>query len=512
MQKLLFEVNNATLEEVHDSAFSILEMEVFASGENAHGYPVSPEALKNASWTIYNKPIVWLPNFWKTDATTHAEGETPCGFIFPENNPPQYKTLSDGRIMFSVKGYIWKKYTGNLIDIFQRDSGKKAVSVEISVIDSKKINEKKFEITDYCYEAVTILGRDRVPAIPGANAKVIRFSKDEINDILTFSKNGVDMKLPESIKESMMNAKLENVTSVVHALIKGILEKNELMEKDIRRMASLLKRHNGNYNYIAMGGKEASNWTNMILDAIDRESKKSFFEEATMKDEEEVLMEENSEQNEPSDEAKEKEVFEEESKDTSDETGESKEEEQEKEEFEDGYLEVSALAAYIGRGGILDEQNANLVKEQFAMPVSKRNYMAVAKGLFEMGCKYEAKMQEYEAKMREYEAVAKEYEVKKKEQENKEFADKVTSVMNTVGSLFSDEQRQKFEEMAFATPSNFDGWKNYVQAQAFEKLNTISTKENKNDKQVFAIPENHEISKPATDDYLSLFDNQLGGK
>ena len=63
--------------------------------------------------------------------------------------------------------------------LFQRDGGKKPVSVEMSVYKMKKLDEEKYELLDFKYEGITILGSFVTPAIPCSCAGVIicRYSR-----------------------------------------------------------------------------------------------------------------------------------------------------------------------------------------------------------------------------------------------------------------------------------------------------------------------------------------------
>ena len=66
--------------------------------------------------------------------------------------------------MLSVIAYVWKKYTGELLHIFKRDGGKKPVSVEMIVYETKNRPDGSIELLDFKYEGVTILGSFVTPS------------------------------------------------------------------------------------------------------------------------------------------------------------------------------------------------------------------------------------------------------------------------------------------------------------------------------------------------------------
>ena len=180
MAKIKFAVDKIEfIEDSLNNQFGVFKLYAFASGDNAHGLPVSVNTLKKTAHTIYHKPLVWKYEWFNDDAGGHAEDEIPCGFVYKEDNPIKFVKLDDGRIMLVVNALIWKKYSGRLMDIFRKDDAEKAISVEIEVIESKKRKDGKTELLNFVYAAITILGRKLNPAIPMARAEVLQFSKDK---------------------------------------------------------------------------------------------------------------------------------------------------------------------------------------------------------------------------------------------------------------------------------------------------------------------------------------------
>ncbi len=137
---------------------------------------VSEETLMRTADTVKNCPLVWKYDERLDDIYTHDKEEVPCGFV-PETSEIKSKKLEDGRTMLSVIAYVWKRYTGELLNIFKRDGGKKPVSVEISLFDSRVLPDGLVELLDFRYEGITVLGSFVTPAIPLASANVLSFAK-----------------------------------------------------------------------------------------------------------------------------------------------------------------------------------------------------------------------------------------------------------------------------------------------------------------------------------------------
>ena len=120
-EKLSFAIENMELiEEANNSQFATLKIDAFASGKNRHDLFISEDTLRKTATTILQKPIVWAYSRVTDDATGHSEDELPCGFV-PHDSPIEFRKLEDGRTMMSVIGKLWTRYSGKMMDIFERD-------------------------------------------------------------------------------------------------------------------------------------------------------------------------------------------------------------------------------------------------------------------------------------------------------------------------------------------------------------------------------------------------------
>ena len=230
--KYAFAIEDAKIvEENPNSKFAIVELDFFASGQNLHNLYVSEETLLRTADTIKNCPLVWKYSETLDDIYTHDKDETVCGFV-PETSEIKSRKLPDGRTMLSTISYVWKRYTGQLLDIFKRDGGKKPVSVEMIVYDIKRLPNGEKELTDFKYEGITILGSFVTPAIPLAMANVLSFSeleKEYAEDYKKeFSESGI--KLPESFVKEMKD-KIEKT--------KPLEKENNMSEETMQKTLGL---------------------------------------------------------------------------------------------------------------------------------------------------------------------------------------------------------------------------------------------------------------------------------
>jgi len=285
MEKINFSVENIEeISENTESSFSIMKVDFFASGKNAHDLIISEETLLKTANTIYNVPVVWKYDHRTNDAMSHEEDEYPCGFV-KEGSLIEEKRLSDDRLMLSTIVYIWKKYSGKLIDIFKRDKTK-SVSVEMTVLESNE-NSGRTEITDYKFEAITILGNFIRPAVQDASMVVLSFSKeyeDAYKKEFGYNKySELDFRIPSDVKENARMAveRYEKFgkggNSVSLSLAKFILREEFATPEKIRMMYKKLSSYSkkslnedeDQIRFELWGGKSGYEWSKGLFEKIE---------------------------------------------------------------------------------------------------------------------------------------------------------------------------------------------------------------------------------------------------
>ena len=286
-KKLFFEINNADLvKDDPNSNFALLSLDFFASGKNKHDTFVSEDTLLKYADTIKNCPVVWKYDPVLDDIGTHDPRETPCGFV-PQDSAITHRTLPDGRTMLTTLSYVWKKYSGSLLDFFKRDGGEKPVSVEMSLFDSREGPDNLLELTDYKFDAVTILGTLVTPAIPLANATVLQYSDEyqaAYRKEFSTKYSTIDFTIPEDIRN---NAKIAlekynknggNATSVSIAMAKFISKNEKINPEKILQIQKFFdkKPKYDEFSYGFFGGLPAVAWAENISKGIKEEDSNYF--------------------------------------------------------------------------------------------------------------------------------------------------------------------------------------------------------------------------------------------
>ena len=223
-------------------------LKVAKTGKNWNGSKFSIESFKKAESTLKNIPILAYIKQIDDEAydfdghnielrTTETPNkivtkfhylERPIGII-PESNNIGYEE-EDGETFICCDGYIWKRYANDGLDILMK-SDCKSVSMEIEVIDGILDEEDDyfFDITDFIFQGVTVLGDDVPPAIDGASiTKYSNFSaykemfSEMLNEINKFNKEGEDMEevkddvvVEEVVEDKVEDEVIEEVEDVI---------------------------------------------------------------------------------------------------------------------------------------------------------------------------------------------------------------------------------------------------------------------------------------------------------
>lgn len=263
-------------EEIDRGQFSLLRVDAFSTGRSLHDTFVTEETLKRTAKTILQKPFVFVIDERFADLGSHDSREMAGGFV-PHNSRLDFKKLEDGRMMLSVDVLIWKRYSGKLIEYFERDGGKKGVSVEIEIFESRQ-DEKSglLEILDYAYQAITGLGDMIQSAIPDAEA-IMAFSKeyDEVYKMEFGSRyDDLDFTVPKTVKNAVKKAlEAKAGSAVALAVGRHLLSTDKTTPERIRQMAKFFKRKNisdDDISFNLFGGKAGRKWALELSEAMDK--------------------------------------------------------------------------------------------------------------------------------------------------------------------------------------------------------------------------------------------------
>ena len=499
-EKLSFAIENMELiEEANNSQFATLKIDAFASGKNRHDLFISEDTLRKTATTILQKPIVWAYSRVTDDATGHSEDELPCGFV-PHDSPIEFRKLEDGRTMMSVIGKLWTRYSGKMMDIFERDRSK-SVSIEMEVFEQDKNEEFGMpEILNFCYMCITVLGEMVRPAIPMAKADLVAFATKEKQDyekaLMEFSNKygNIDMNIPKEVKANA-NKGLElyksmgiGGTSVSLAVARHLI-KNEIVEMDkIKSIHKFLNSRKGvpkNKNqpdaeyisWLLHGGNNAVEWSRNIVNAINEIDSKqlSYFEvkEELSVDEKEIekkeeMQEEPKVEEEKMEDPKTEEMAEEKPEEEKKEESpaEEKEDETETEKKEmslDSNLDVAAFLAMLAEE--TEDYQALVAKHQAGEELDHAKVYALA---YAKMCKMADELKKAKEDGDVYMSANEELKQFKADVEAKQFAFEVESTIAEVSDTMPKEEIEKARENSKNfTLETVGAWKNEIKALAF---------------------------------------------
>ena len=503
-EKLSFAIENMELiEEANNSQFATLKIDAFASGKNRHDLFISEDTLRKTATTILQKPIVWAYSRVTDDATGHSDDELPCGFV-PHDSPIEFRKLEDGRTMMSVIGKLWTRYSGKMMDIFERDRSK-SVSIEMEVFEQDKNEEFGMpEILNFCYMCITVLGEMVRPAIPMAKADLVAFATKEKQDyekaLMEFSNKygSIDMNIPKEVKANA-NKGLElyksmgiGGTSVSLAVARHLI-KNEIVEMDkIKSIHKFLNSRKGvpkNKNqpdaeyisWLLHGGNNAVEWSRNIVNAINEIDSKqlSYFEvkEELSVDEKEIEKKEEMQEEpkveevkmelptteEMAEEKPEEEKKEESPADEKQEDEEEKPESEKKEMSLDSNLDVAAFLAMLAEE--TEDYQALVAKHQAGEELDHAKVYALA---YAKMCKMADELKKAKEDGDVYMSANEELKQFKADVEAKQFAFEVESTIAEVSDTMPKEEIEKARENSKNfTLETVGAWKNEIKALAF---------------------------------------------
>ena len=197
-KELSFEVEGFNvIDDYSDNQLAIVEVYVCHDGNNHHNMPIDLSVIKKAKNTLKNKFLV--AGFDGDDFEGHEPDEQIVGF-FPESSEMKF-VEKDGRTYLVAQAIMSKIYAKWAYDVFVDDEDNyRSVSMEITVLGTEVNDDDGLEhITKFVFNGVTLLGESHMPACEGANASIIKFSKE--NALKVYSKR---LKNSDKIKKDFV--------------------------------------------------------------------------------------------------------------------------------------------------------------------------------------------------------------------------------------------------------------------------------------------------------------------
>jgi len=139
------------------------------------------------------------------------------------------------------------------VKVFNRDK-EKAISMEMFIVDSEKTEDDETleTIKSFCFSAVTLLGKIYNPAIPDADAKVIKYTKETFSTMINETKKLLFFKnkLDDTTNDNEKEAKTLDKFNKKEFAKKYSLTANDLFEKfEIKLMEVTYKEEGFDYSY-----------------------------------------------------------------------------------------------------------------------------------------------------------------------------------------------------------------------------------------------------------------------
>ena len=241
-----------------DSNLMKVKITVMHDGINYNGSKFTLQDMKRAEESVKNIPILGyvlrdtdgnLDDFDGHNMETRVKDsdkgfeietyyfEKPIGVV-PESCNPRYEEI-DGLNHLIVDGYIWKSYSNGSYKLIENSSFK-GVSMEIEVLDGHWNElENVYDITDYRYTGITVLG-DMVEPAMGDTCKIQKYSacvdyKEALADIykeiysLERKEDNMEEVKEEVVVEAQQEPEVEEV--IKHEEIKEeVVESTETEE------------------------------------------------------------------------------------------------------------------------------------------------------------------------------------------------------------------------------------------------------------------------------------------
>lgn len=221
------------VDDTYDSdKFIKLRLRVMHDGINPNNSNFVLENIDKAKPSIVNIPILaycYFDEDGNPQFSTHAMhievnkvnekqirmiyDEVPIGLV-PETCNYEVKEYNDRNYVY-IDAFIWKNYSNYSQDVIERDKEIK-LSMEITV-DAYNYNEelKCFDITDYRYTGITLLGNDVETGMLDAKATTSTFSSDKKKENMVILMQELKEELVLHNKQSFMKGGQQNLTDEI---------------------------------------------------------------------------------------------------------------------------------------------------------------------------------------------------------------------------------------------------------------------------------------------------------
>ena len=496
---LSFDVETAEIVDAPvDSQFATARIRAFHTGKSLHDTWCDLEVLQRTASTLYEKPIIFELDKRFGDFGTHNEGVTvPAGFVVPHSEI--YAEEADGRVSLNVLAKIWKKYSGQFLEVFKEtNKNKKSVSVEMEIKDYEETPNGLMNLLDFAYSAICVLGDYITPASPNSELEMLSFAKDETKEYrkafeeeFASRYDEIDFGIPKSVKAAVKKAldtyeKSGGGSAVALANAKYILANDVITPERLRTLYKRFQKKDvmDELTTGLWGGRSAAKWAKEVIaqmEEADAQDVRYFSEtENKIKNEMEETDMAKNDKGEEIVEAQEEAIAPAIEKTPKEESApaefatepqeESPVEEKEKFSYSDVFSAEEMAAMFAEEDGDEDDTKAKFHagKAEFE---SGKDALAMMRAMFAVITKMQTKMGRMAADAEVY--MAENTELKKfkadTESQQKEFAVQETMrELSEKANLPDDVRDEIVAEAAKHTLENIDQWKNFAKAKSFD--------------------------------------------
>lgn len=241
---------NASISDVKqvNPLFSTCKVRVLYTGKNRNMSIITKDAVEKALPTLKNIPIVGEFNEANQDYKGHGGAldldsykyihtTKPYGVV-PESATYNWEDVkgADGAVRqyLTIEGcYLW---TGRYEEAYSIVEQGKGQSMEIEVTDGRWDEEQEaYQIDNFTFSALCILGDDTEPAFEDANITAYSFNKDSFKKEFSTMLSELKETLSEEKKEGnkMLKELLEKYSTTMEALTAKGLDFSEISEDEL---------------------------------------------------------------------------------------------------------------------------------------------------------------------------------------------------------------------------------------------------------------------------------------
>lgn len=183
---LKYEITDYSILDTHRD-HAIVRAKIVNVGNNNNQTHFSKESIQKALPTLYNIPLIGIYNDLQQDFKSHAKDErekqqTYAVGTIPESCNAHFEEYN-GMEYLVADIVVWKEYFPNFYEVMawnEEAEKQTTISMEISLNDYKKA-DGIFDITDFSFNGICLLGADVRPGIPNAGLRVVRFEQGKID-------------------------------------------------------------------------------------------------------------------------------------------------------------------------------------------------------------------------------------------------------------------------------------------------------------------------------------------